>query len=186
MGAGITRIVNGRPGRPRRNDGFTFIELAAVLLILAVVIGLAFPVLQRVSTNDLRLTARRLVQTIYFLADRAAATKRTYRLHYNLDRHEYWVAVQTSEGEEAPPQSPLLKRTVFPESVRFKDVITLRQGKAALGEAYTDFHPVGRVDKTVLRLTDEAENTLTLVVNPLTGKVKVYEGYIEETERKTL
>jgi hypothetical protein len=74
-----------------------------------------------------------------------------------------------------------VSRTRLPDIVRFADVNTLKQGKVTLGVAYTDFYPVGRVDKTTVHLTDERKENLTLVVNPVTGRVKVYEGYQEET-----
>ena len=162
--------------------GFTFIELAVVLLILGIVLALAFPALHSLSSNDLKLTARHMIRTVYFLANRAAVTKRTYRLHYDLDRHEYWASVRSESGEFVPVSATTVTRKSLPESVRFEGVDTLRQGKITLGKAHTDFYPVGRIDKTVLHLIDKNERALTLVLNPLTGRVKVYEGYLEEFE----
>lgn len=158
--------------------GFTFIELTIVLLILGVVAALAFPSLHRLSSSHLQLTARHLIRTVYFLADRAATTKRAYRLNYNLDRQEYWATVRSGD-EFVPVDATVLTRTIFPSAVRFKDVATPRHGKVMLGETYTDFYPVGRVDKTIVHLTDEKEQALTLVVNPLRGRVRVMEGYVE-------
>ena len=160
--------------------GFTFLELAVVLLILGVVAILAFPTIRSLSGNDLKLSARHLVRTVYFISDRASATKRVYRLNYDLKQHEYWATVRSGEGEFTPLAAAGLTRTALPRTIRFVDADTLHQGKVTEGEAYTDFYPVGRVDKTTLHLTDEDENVLTLVVNPITGRVKVYEGYLEE------
>ena len=171
------------PARPAggRQAGFTYLELAVVMLILGVVVALAFPTIHNFTSSDLRQSARHLVRTVYFLADRAAATKKVYRLNFDLDRREYWVAVRSGEGEFAPVDTAVATRTRLPEIVRFTDVNTLQQGKVTLGVAYTDFYPVGRVDKTTVHLTDERKDNLTLVVNPVTGRVKVYEGYLEET-----
>jgi len=151
------------------------------MLILGVVAALAFPTIHNFTSSDLRQSARHLVRTVYFLADRAAATKKIYRLNFDLERGEYWVAVRSGEGEFASVDTDIATRTRLPEVVRFKDVNTLQQGKVTLGVAYTDFYPVGRVDKTTVHLTDEQKDELTLVVNPVTGRVKVYEGYLEET-----
>ena len=159
-------------------QGFTFVELAVVLLILGVVAALAFPTIRSLSGSDLKLSARHLVRTVYFLTDRAAATKRIYRLNYDLERHEYWATVRSGE-EFVPVDATVFTRTKLPETVRFTDVIWKDQ-KRTEGEVYTDFYPVGRVDKTTLHLTDAESEGLTLVVNPMTGRIKVYDGYLEE------
>lgn len=168
----------------RNNKGFTFLELAVVLLILSVVTALTFPVIRSLGSSDLKLTARHLVRAVYFLSNRAAATKRVYRLNYDLKQHEYWATVRSGEGEFTPVDAAVLTRTTLPRTIQFVDADTLHQGKVTEGEAYTDFYPVGRVDKTTLHLTDEDKNVLTLVVNPITGRVKVYEGYLEESGKK--
>jgi len=151
-----------------------------VLLILGVVTALAFPVIRSLSGNHLKLTARHLVRTVFFVSDRAIATKRIYRLNYDLNRQTYWVSLRSGEGDFSPVASDGLKQTALSGTVQFMDVVTLHQGKVTLGEAYTDFYPVGRVDKPTLHLTDEDKNILTLAFNPMTGRVKVYEGYIDE------
>lgn len=161
--------------------GFTYLELAVVMLILGVIVALAFPAMHHYGSSDLDLSARHLIRTVNYLADRAAATKKVYRLNYDLERREYWVAVRSGEGEFTQAEPSLLRRTRLPDRVRFMDVDTLHQGKVTLGMAYTDFYPVGRVDKTTVHMTDDHKHNLTLVVNPVTGRVKVYEGYIEET-----
>jgi general secretion pathway protein H len=164
--------------------GFTFLELAVVLLILGVVAALSFPVIHSLGSSDLKLTALHLIRSVKFLSNRAAATKRIYRLNYDMNQHEYWATVRSGEGEFTPVGAAVLTRTTLPRAIRFVDADTLHQGKVTEGEAYTDFYPVGRVDKTTLHLTDEDQNILTLVVNPITGRVKVYEGYLDETGKE--
>jgi len=161
-------------------QGFTLLELAVVVLILSVATALAFPVIQSLGSGNLKLTARHLVRAVYFLSNRAVATKRIYRLNYDLKEQAYWVTTPTGEGEFSPVAFEGLARTGLLGTVQFMDVETLHQGKVTEGKAYTDFYPMGRVEKTTLHLTDEAKNILTLVFNPVTGRVKVYEGYMEE------
>ena len=171
------RALRGTSGGER---GFTFVELAVVLLILAMVSALAFPVLYRMSADDLKSSSRHLIRTIRYLNDRAATAKKLYRLNYQIDRGEYWVTEQAGPGEFVASESVVFRRAALPESVRFVDIVALNR-KTALGEGHTDFHPVGRIDKTLIHLKDKDDHELTLIINPVTGRVKVYEGYWEET-----
>ncbi|HEY4484734.1 MAG TPA: prepilin-type N-terminal cleavage/methylation domain-containing protein [Nitrospiria bacterium] len=170
-------------GRGFGHRGFTFIELAVVLLILAMVSALAFPLIYKMSADDLKSSSRHLIRTIRYLNDRAATTKKLYRLNYQIDRGEYWVTEQTGPGLFAASETVVFRRGALPRSVRFVDVVALNQ-KTALGEGHTDFYPVGRIDKTLIHLKDKNDRELTLIINPVTGRVKVYEGYWEETDRE--
>ncbi len=167
----------------RNHRGFTFLELAVVLLILGVVTALSFPVIHSLGSSDLKLTARHLVRSVLFLSNRAVTTKRIYRLNYDLKQHEYWATVRSGEGEFVPVEASVLARTALRGEIRFIDAETVHQGKVLEGEVYTDFYPMGRVDKTTLHLTDGDNNVLTLMVNPITGRVKIYDGYLEEIRR---
>lgn len=164
----------------RNSPGFTFIELAVVLLIIGIVLVLAFPTLHRLGSNDLSLSARHLVRTVFFMAHQAAATKQVYRLNFDLDRNEYWATVGSPEGNFQPAEATLFKRTVLRAPVRFKDAVTAQDGKVSIGEVHTDFSPVGRVDKTILHLIGERDAEMTIVILPMLGKTRVYDGYFEE------
>lgn len=163
----------------RRQGGFTLLELVLVIFFLGIVAAMAFPTLQSLSRNDMSLTVRHLSKTIVHLADQSAATKQIYRLNYDLDSQEYWASVRKGENF-VPVQSAYLKRVALPDTVSFKDILTLRGGKVIRGEAHTDFYPVGRVERTVFHLVDEDGANLTLFVNPLTGRIKIFDGYREE------
>ena len=143
---------------------------------------LVIPKLQSFLGPDLSGTARHLIATIRHLRDQAEITKQIYRLNYDLDAGEYWAgAVRETEASEET--SPAIKRIALPGRIRFQDVVTLHQGKVTGGKAFTQFYPVGRVEKTLIHLTLDRDQVLTLVINPLTGSVKVYDHYVEEREK---
>jgi general secretion pathway protein H len=178
------RISKAGTSRSKGERGFTLIELALVLFVIGLVLAVMFPKLAGFGRGDLKQASRHLIRTIQVLVDRAEATKRLYRLNYDLERQEYWATVLqpvTNEaGEFVPVNSVLLKKVALPDPIRFSDVVTLRQGKITEGEAYTQFYPSGLVERTLFHLTDEKqEETVTLIVQPLTGRVKVLEGYVE-------
>ncbi|MCJ7547141.1 MAG: prepilin-type cleavage/methylation domain-containing protein, partial [Deltaproteobacteria bacterium] len=68
----------------------------------------------------------------------------------------------------------------LPYGVRFKDLSTPR-GVQTEGVAYTEFFPTGWVEDTLIHL--EGDSIVTVRLLPLTGEVKVYEGYVEVEQR---
>jgi type II secretory pathway pseudopilin PulG len=159
--------------------GFTLIELALVLFIIGLLIATVAPKLGGFADGDLKPSSRRLIHTVQLLADRSIATKRNHRLNYDLAEQRYWATVLSDEGEFVPVDPAVMRPVRLKEPVRIADVTTLRQGKIAEGQAYTEFDRSGRVDKTLLHLSAGDRKTLTLEVHPLLGRVKVLEGYVE-------
>ena len=165
-----------------KGHGFTFLEIVVVLFILGLLLLLIYPKFQSLTEDGLQTASRHLVGVIQYLYHETIATRKIHRLSYDLKASEYRVSVVNSNGELASP-APLLERRVsLPRGVTFQDVVTLHQGKVTEGEAYTQFFPVGLAEKTVIHLADRGKRVFTLEINPLTGRVKVYEGYIEVKE----
>jgi general secretion pathway protein H len=161
-------------------SGFTLIELILVLFIVGLLFAAVFPKVSGLGRGDLKLSSRHLIRTVQLILDRSTSTKRLYRLHYDLDNQQYWASVLQEDGEFVPVDPTVLTRVTLSKPIRIEDVTTLRQGKVTEGEAYTQFYPTGMVEKTLLHLTKGDEDQVTLIVQPLTGRVKVMEGYIEE------
>lgn len=79
----------------------------------------------------------------------------------------------------APVASSFLHAVTLPRDVELTDVIAAGRGKRTDGMAYSYFYPLGRVDFTVIHLSEEDDREVTLMVNPVSGKVKVTDGYLE-------
>lgn len=189
------RTVTSRVGISNRGPacqqaGFTLFELVVVLFIVSLISLVVFPRLQGFLAPDLPGTARHLIAMIRHLHDEAEATKQIYRLNYNLGTGEYWASVvnETSAagGGSQEVNPAMMKHVVLPNRVRFKDITTLHQGKVSEGQAFTQFYPSGRVEKTLIHLTLDKDQVLALIINPLTGAVKVYDRYVEEEEKGRL
>lgn len=162
--------------------GFTFLEITVVLFIMGLLLLLIYPKIQTLTENSLQSASRRLVGTIQYLYHEAMATRQVRRLTYDLNGGAYQVQVTNSLGEWGPPASMAKEWVKLPHGVAFQDVVTLHQGKVTEGEAFTQFFPAGLVEKTMIHLTDQDQHVFTLDINPLTGRVKVYDGYIEVKE----
>ena len=162
------------------NKGFTLLELILVLFVLGLILGTVFPRIIGFSGGDMKQTTRHMARTVQYLMDRAANTKQFYRLHYDLQNHRYWATVRQTNGEFVPVDGSFFRLVQLKEPIRFEDVVTLQQGRVIEGQAYTQFYPSGRLERTLLHFTDGEDKKTTLIIQPLTGRIKVLDGYVEE------
>lgn len=163
--------------------GFTLLELVVVITILGITALMVFPKLSAFGVAPGKAATRHLTRLIQHLAQESAATKKLYRLHYDLDNEAY--SVKILQGREFIPVSDgLVAGRELPKGLFFEDVVTARHGKVMEGEVFTEFFPLG-VERTVIHLKD-GERMWTLMVNGLTGRVRVFDQYVEKIEREPL
>lgn len=172
-----------KTGVLRRSAGFTLLELVIIITILGITALMVFPKLSAFGVNKGKGATRHLTRLIQHLAEEAASTKAVYRLHYDLEADAY--SVKVLQGREFVPfSSALVSNQKLPKGLSFEDVVTPRHGKVMDGEAYTEFFPLG-VEKTTIHLKD-GERIWTLMINGLTGRVKVFDQYVDKYEHSTL
>jgi type II secretion system protein H len=162
------------------SSGFTLIELALVILIISVLLGLTLPRLRDSSRSELQAQANRLMLIFRLLRSEAVLNGAPYRLNYDLDRQRYWVTPHEASAdlaEFAMEMGKLARGTQLPESIAITDIVlpTLA-GKIAQGQIYTVFYPDGTVDPTVIHLASQRD-VFTLWLNPMSGKLSLAEGY---------
>lgn len=95
------------PGAKARRAGFTLIETLAVVLIFALLAGLALPNLGLRSGRALEDDATRLAATLEFGRQRAVMTGVPHRLIFDLDAGVYWLEWSVPEDEREEERSPL-------------------------------------------------------------------------------
>ena len=172
--------------------GFTLIELAVVIIILSVTAAVVIPRLGGlIRGGNLKSSARKLTGTITYVHDQAATIGRRYRLYYDLDTNEYWVArlegrgspraaSQTEAGEFIELKTVLGKRKRLLKGISFLDIIIYPEARVNQGYTYIEFSPKGFVEKCTIHLKNEGEEICTLLIKSLTGRVRIYDGYVEE------
>lgn len=164
-------------------DGFTLIEVVLTIALLALVLGLVMP---RIGSNpSLSESSRHLIAAIQSLYTAAVASNRTYHLNIDLDRQIYWATVVTSDGDRPPTERSLAFRAALPSSIKIEDVTTGRQAKATAGNVSIEFFPGGRVAQTVIHLSNP-DRIIAMVLNPLTGAVRVFDHYYVEPSKESL
>lgn len=163
-------------------SGFTLIEVVLTIALLALVLGLVLPRIN--GTPSLSDSSRRLVGVIHSLSTAAAATNRTYRLHVDFTQQAYWSTVMTRDGDRPPSDPSLAFRTTLVSPIKFEDVTTPRSGKVREGKVFVEFFAGGRVDQSVIHLSNQNDRMVALLVNPLTGSVHVSDGYYVDQPKR--
>jgi len=166
--------------------GFTLIELIVVMMILGMTALLVIPRMSAFHAGEMKRTSRHLANLIQQLTQESSSTKERYRLYFNLDSDEYWTVLVQERIRESDrviflSEKPILKRNRLPAGISFEDVITAQKGKVTEGEIFSEFYPVG-IESITIHLT-EGESKWTLLANPLTGRVKMFDHYLEFIER---
>lgn len=167
----------------RRESGFTLLELIIVITILGIAALMVLPKFSAFGLNKGKSSTRHLAGLIQHLAQESVATKKTYRLYYDLEAEAYSVKILSGQ-EFIPISDVLISGRTLPKGMSFEDVVTPRHGKVQDGEAYTTFFNLG-VEKTVIHLRD-GQDIWTLMINGLTGRVKVIDRYVDQYERSPL
>lgn len=172
------------------NSGYTLIELAVVILILGFILAFTLPNFAGLVTGDqLGRTLRQLAGLIQYLRDQSISEKKVYRLNYNFVQKEFWVTTFELTGETKPATNPFIKRRLRLEgSIEVMDINTpAALGKTKEGETYINFLPNGMVDPAVIHLTNrDLETIYTLIIKPLTGRVRILDHYVEELEKPSI
>lgn len=163
-------------------QGFTLLELVVVLFIVGLLLTVARPRFTALTSARLEASARRLAALVRYLNGEAVFRGQLYRLHYDLDHHTYWVTVLAASQEAAEfvsDESPLSRPVHLSPAVVFADVHVPGVGRVSTGQVYTHFYPQGYADPTVLHLRDQSARVVTLLIPPLTGEVRIYDGYVD-------
>lgn len=159
-----------------REAGFTFLELAVVLAIMAGVVALVFPRIGgALETMKLKSAGRHLASTASGLRQEAVMTRQTYRIVFYLKEGTFQVDRLTGDGK---PQ--VLRQDSLPSGVSFLDVETGKQGKVRDGEASCDFFPGGYAEETTIHLSGAGRRRQTLFIKPFSLGVEIQDGYVEQ------
>lgn len=163
---------------PASERGFTLIELAIVVLIIAIVTRFALPQLRSLTAAELTASTRRLANVTHYLYEEAALRGIVLSLYFDFDRQEYWVArVEDDTGLPVEDEDLLARRVRLPADVRLADVVVPGVGKISSGSVPTRFYPEGYADQSVIHLVDSGGHAYTVRIDPIRGRGEVFDGY---------
>lgn len=148
-----------------RENGFTLLELTVVLALLALMIGLVLPGLQRnVARERDRANLRQLTADLRLARSRAATSGKRVRLFVNRDTGKYWLEGTNRQGVLT--------------GIRLGDTRLVWQDRTRR-QGYIAFYGDGSSSGGKLALKDSSGRRYDLEVEIITGRVTLKTG--EET-----
>jgi prepilin-type N-terminal cleavage/methylation domain-containing protein len=177
------------PNRGKDREGFTLFELVIVLFIVSLFLSLVTVPIQGVlAGGDLGRASRMIMSEVSRLRGEAAYARKPQILVLNLAEHSFYPLEpeqeKTPEGILFETEKRGTKKSMLPQGVYFEDVVVLSRGKDQEGEAFIRFYANGCVDHSLIHLKNSAQRSYTLEIHPVTGYVRIHEGYIEKKEER--
>lgn len=174
--------------RSIRDCGFTLLEMMVVIVLMGLIAALAIPRFKDIYEVDLKSSMRRLSGTIKFCFNEAIIKQATMRLNFDIATGTYNYSILLTDpdakiGEFVEIPSMVAEPGILPDGVFFVDILTPRSPEKQIdGETNILFFSTGYAEKAVIHLGDRKGRRYTLLVKPLTGGVRIFEGYIDFAE----
>ncbi|MDX1762836.1 MAG: prepilin-type N-terminal cleavage/methylation domain-containing protein [bacterium] len=179
----------------RGNSGFTLIELTVVILIMVVVSSITLPRIgNRLYASDLKQSARRLRAMVSVARASATSDGVLRRIACDIPKGRFSVEREVVPEdpletetidlavEYEPDTSVLTRSFTLPSNVKIQDVVTGVGDIETEGIAYLQIEPNGMILGNRIHLQKE-DRDYTLVINPLTGRIVIEDGYTIEVYR---
>ena len=166
--------------------GFTLIELLIVLFIVGLFSALlSIRIEGALSGGDLRLATRVVIGEIKKLRGKAAYSHQDHEMVFHIDENRFYPVEPASEEGESSQYSMAENSTEpdevsLPDGVSLEGVVIASKGKSQEGEAAIRFYGNGCIDRSLIHLRNEKNEAYTLEINPLTGRVKIYDRYVDQ------
>jgi prepilin-type N-terminal cleavage/methylation domain-containing protein len=178
----------------RKHNGFTFVELTVVIIIIGIMMSVTVPRFGSMfSKASLGAAARRLAGTMGYLRNAAAKEGRSYFLNIDLETHEFWVTV-VSEGADpylinqggfVDPQDeelsgyeevadPFLRRTRLEKQIAFERIVLPNGAEVVEGRFMIEFRPDGTADETLIYMRNPKGKIYTLHLEQYNGQARLY------------
>jgi general secretion pathway protein H len=160
--------------------GFTLIEIAVVLVIIGMVTLLVLPRLPSSDGENLKISARTLASALRYLQERAATSGTGYYLALVPGTDSVKIVEIGADGSDKDPSDPMLQKSPVKKGIIVADVRIPRLGKVSDGQLRLNVGMAGIRDFVTIHLRSPDGEFWTVMAFPSGGKVKVYEGYLED------
>jgi len=158
--------------------GFTLIELAVVLVILAISVTVLFPKFgtSRFQQIRFRSSANRIASVAEYAHQRAACARLIHLLYLDTEKGAYWVTSQTSDGQVVPITDTFSSKSRLPEGVQFAGVELRGMDTSSQDVVAIRFSPQGWADPATVHLICSTGETMSVIIDELSGQVETCES----------
>ncbi len=196
----------------RSKNAFSLVELLVVVALIGLITFMSLPSVTSMLQVSLGTATRELASVTKEAYNSALMTGKVYRLAYDIKESSFWVEsgpttlmMDTQESKEREERRKRFARLgeeqqdtsggfsldksvtrtkkTLPRGVGFEDVITEQSPDPITdGIAYTHIFPHGLTEQTIVHLKDSRDHQSTLILEPLTGRTRLVQGYLKKED----
>ena len=172
----LNRGTLNETGIGRPEGGFTLLEIVIVVAVLVLFVGLAVPRLPDVAGTRIHQNARKMSMILQLARNRAVSLRRYYRVDVDLDTNSVSVSYFGPEGKYIPDDE--VRQFSLREGI-IADVVNSSEGKVLEGTGWVRISPRGFIEPALIHIRDEQERVVTVAPSPVSGRVRIQEGYTD-------
>lgn len=180
---------------PNGRNGFTLVEILIVLAIIATVLAIGLPAIERVTQQRTASAARKFVGLVRSMRNDSILLSSIHRLNIDLEKAEWIVeeqkehrAIQDSKGRSGdsgsgnfePAEKYSKKATPLPSGTQFLGIMKEGEGLVQQGRVMIHFFPNGYNEGAILYLGRTGDKNVSFSIKiPVTGKVELLPGAVQ-------
>ncbi len=160
-----------------RRGGFTLVELAVVILIIAACITVVFPKFSNGLLDQQRLksSVNKIAGVAEYARQRAVSTCLTHMLHLNIEQGTYWVTAHTQDGRMMPVTDGLNLKGRLPEGIQFSGIVFPDIKVYSEDVVTIEFSPQGWIEPVTVYVASSQGRNMSIVMHEMLGYVETME-----------
>ena len=169
------------------SSGFTLLELIVVIALIGIMLVVSVPTLQNTLIDDrLKGTCRKIIGLVKSVRELAAREQQPYFLNIDRNENRIWYekdmeagAAEEEEEAEETEETEDRQELNIPDEVQISEIWTRSEGEYSDDQHRIWVSSKGYMDQTVLHVTDDDDNIISLHFSPFLDNVRLYDEYTQ-------